>query len=374
MKKTALEKMTKRSLMELAREAKLPGRSKMTKEELIEALSKTPNRGKAKSPSIPKTKASARPSRKKNTTDPSVLRSEVGVRPILREEHRPEYYQQEVEQGRFDLGVREETRAGLAPEEETLPLGYGEDRIVLMVRDPYWLYSYWEIRESTVQENLLRHNLSDSSYEKVLRVYSGGETDYYDIDVEGLINNWYINVGRPNTDFFTEFGIRVEGQFFPLVQSNRVQTPRAAMSEVIDEKWMTLEEESQMMYALSGGFRLGRAGEGSVGLQEMMAKRWESEISSGAISSFFGSGRFREIPPRKFWYRLDAELIVYGATEPDAEVTLQGEQIHLRPDGTFTARFALPDGLQEIPVTFVSADRIDQGTITPKVHRRTENS
>jgi hypothetical protein len=139
-------------------------------------------------------------------------------------------------------------------------------------------------------------------------------------------------VGRPNTDFFTEFGIRVEGQFFPLVQSNRVQTPRAAMSEVIDEKWMTLEEESQMMYALSGGFRLGRAGEGSVGLQEMMAKRWESEISSGAISSFFGSGRFREIPPRKFWYRLDAELIVYGATEPDAEVTLQGEQIHLRTD------------------------------------------
>ena len=72
-----------------------------------------------------------------------------------------------------------------------------------------------------------------------------------------------------------------------------------------------------------------------------------------------------------FWLVVDCELIVYGATEPDARVTVQGRPISLRRDGTFTLRFALPDGKQDIPVVATSA-KIDQTrTITPIVTRRT---
>jgi len=35
---------------------------------------------------------------------------------------------------------------------------------------------------------------------------------------------------------------------------------------------------------------------------------------------------------RKFWLWVDCELIVYGATEPDAKVTVQGRPIALRHD------------------------------------------
>ena len=59
---------------------------------------------------------------------------------------------------------------------------------------------------------------------------------------------------------------------------------------------------------------------------------------------------------RKFHFELDAELIVYGATEPDAQVTLQGEPVHLRSDGTFTVRFSLPDSRQIIPAVASPAD------------------
>jgi len=190
------------------------------------------------------------------------------------------------------------------------------------------------------------------------------------VEVEGLISNWYLNMGLPNTEFFIDFGIRVQGRFIPLVRSNRVRTPRAEMSEVIDDQWMSLEEEYRTLYALSGGFRMG---EGSLGLQEMMERRLLQEISSGAISSFFGSGQFRE-RQRGFWYHLDAELIVYGATEANAKVTLQGRPVQLRPDGTFSARFALPDGEQDIPVTFVSFDEVDHATVRPRVARNTERS
>jgi hypothetical protein len=59
--------------------------------------------------------------------------------------------------------------------------------------------------------------------------------------------------------------------------------------------------------------------------------------------------------PAGFWINVNAELVIHGATEPDAVVTLGGRQIQLRPDGTFTLRFAFPDGRHTLPVTAVSA-------------------
>jgi hypothetical protein len=75
---------------------------------------------------------------------------------------------------------------------------------------------------------------------------------------------------------------------------------------------------------------------------------------------------------RGFWFWVNTELIVYGATEPDASVTFQGKPIPLRPDGTFTLRFALPDGVQVMPIRAVSADREEERTITPIVSRETK--
>ncbi len=59
--------------------------------------------------------------------------------------------------------------------------------------------------------------------------------------------------------------------------------------------------------------------------------------------------------PKAFWLNVNAELIVYGATEPDASVTLGGEPIPLHPDGTFSCHFALPDGEHALTVSAVSA-------------------
>lgn len=58
---------------------------------------------------------------------------------------------------------------------------------------------------------------------------------------------------------------------------------------------------------------------------------------------------------RGFWFNINAELIISGATEPDAQVTIAGQPIPLRPDGTFTCRFALPDGAYELVAQAVAA-------------------
>jgi hypothetical protein len=73
-----------------------------------------------------------------------------------------------------------------------------------------------------------------------------------------------------------------------------------------------------------------------------------------------------------FWFNVNAELIIYGATEADATVTIAGRTIKLRRDGSFSYRFALPDGEYELPVVAVSADKTDGRAAELKFSRSTE--
>jgi len=93
-----------------------------------------------------------------------------------------------------------------------------------------------------------------------------------------------------------------------------------------------------------------------------------SGISS--ITSPFGGGGGER--PKSFWFNVNAELIIYGATEPDAKVSLGGHQIRLRSDGTFSFRFALPDGKYDLPAVAISADGTDGRAAELKFGRSTE--
>lgn len=73
---------------------------------------------------------------------------------------------------------------------------------------------------------------------------------------------------------------------------------------------------------------------------------------------------------RKFFFEIGTELIVYGRTEPDAEVRLEGKIIPLRADGTFTLRFALPDGKIPLGFTAVSNDKVEKREISTAVERQ----
>jgi len=73
-----------------------------------------------------------------------------------------------------------------------------------------------------------------------------------------------------------------------------------------------------------------------------------------------------------FWFNVNAELIIYGATEPSATVSIGGRQIRLRPDGSFSYRFALPDGHYDLPAVATSADGTDSREAGLKFARDTE--
>ncbi len=192
-----------------------------------------------------------------------------------------------------------------------------------------------------------------------------------DIDIHGGCNNWYLDVTDPPRSFRVDIGyLANSGRFYVLARSNVVLTPRAGVSDVIDENWADIDvKKADRIYAMSGGFDPTAS---SLELRQLFEERLRRPLGSPSVTSF-GSGAFVGGKMRQFWFQLDAELIVYGATDPKARVVLQGEPVKLRSDGTFTMRFALPDSRQIIPAVASSPDGVEERTIVLAVERNTKH-
>jgi uncharacterized protein len=265
---------------------------------------------------------------------------------------------------------------------QELPGGYGKDRMILQVRDPWWLHTYWEVTLSTWESLKKRFKDIFHGAKKALRVYdvshivfTGSNAHrYFDIELGHDATNWYIDTGAPGRSWCVDYGLKLpNGEFVTIVRSNIVQSPLDGPSWVTDEEWMIPDEMFGRLYGM--GFGMGHSSPVGKAWQERMKKALFSGILSSPGLASMGSPVKKPVgKERKFWLVVDCELIVYGATEPDAAVTVQGKPIQLRPDGTFTMRYALPDGKQVIPVQATSSDEIETRTITPIVSRQTQTS
>lgn len=255
---------------------------------------------------------------------------------------------------------------------QELPSVYDQDKIILQVRDVRWLHTYWELRNQTIEG--LKRDLKDEFYraKKVLRAYDVTDiifdgfnaNSFFDISINDYASSWYIDTNGPGRSWCVDLGLMLaNGKFIMIVRSNVVQTPIDGPSWITDEEWMIPDDMFARLYGM--GFGLGKS--------SPVGGAWQQRIKQGLFSSGLSSSPVRkEISVRNFWMKLDCELIVYGATEPDAKVTVQGTPVKLRPDGTFTLRYYLPDGKQVIPVKAVSADKLETRSITPTVTRDTK--
>ncbi|MDX2039042.1 MAG: DUF4912 domain-containing protein [Isosphaeraceae bacterium] len=246
-----------------------------------------------------------------------------------------------------------------------------KDRIVVMVRDPYWLHTYWELSRTTLARAQAALGQDWHAARPILRLMdvtsedttSASERHVRDIEIHGGVNNWYIDVNTPPRSFRVDIGyLGRRGKFFVLAKSNVVTTPKAGVTDVIDENWSSVQEQFQKIYQQSSGPNGSGASHELRDLFEERLRRPMQPTTLGALPSL----------SRGFHFEIDAELIVYGATEPNAKVSLQGEHVQLRPDGTFTVRFCLPDSRQIIPATASSYDGVEERTIVLAIERNTK--
>jgi hypothetical protein len=378
MTRDQLQACTRKHLAGMAREAGILGWHDMRKEELILALQEYDRKARRKSRSrqtsadTPQPDQSPDQPRKKNAP---VAPFQTAAARNTSGNPSPE---EQVESSKFDTGSPTRDLSAKAPQD--LPSGYGKDRILVMVRDPYWLHCYWELTHHAVSraEAALGHEWHTAR--PILRLLdvssrdttSNSESVVRDIEIHGGCNNWYIDVNSPPRSFRVDIGyITRSGRFCVLARSNVVITPRAGVSDVIDENWADIDaRKADRIYAMSGGFDPTAS---SLELKQLFEERLRRPLGSPAMTSFGGSSAIPGGKPRQFSFQIDAELIVYGSTDPTSRVTLMGEPVKLRSDGTFTMRFRLPDSRQIIAAVATSPDGVEERTVVLAIERNTKH-
>jgi hypothetical protein len=250
----------------------------------------------------------------------------------------------------------------------------GQDRLVVMVRDPYWLHAYWELAPRSLDRAQSALGPHWHTTRPVLRVFtvSGDGTAILqrEIVIHGGVNHWYVDVQNPPQQFRMEIGyLAASGQFYCLARSNAVTTPPAGTSDSVDENWADIDENADRIFAMSGGYTQHGT---SLELQELLEERLRRPMGT-PMRTRYGGGASRALSASQdLSFAVDAELLVYGVCNPHAHVTLQGEPVPLKDDGSFTVRMSLPDRRQVIPVVASSADGVEQRTIILAVERNTK--
>ncbi|MBD2086434.1 DUF4912 domain-containing protein [Trichocoleus sp. ST-U3] len=248
-----------------------------------------------------------------------------------------------------------------------------------------------------------------------------------------LAREWYLPMPVSDRDYAVDIGYRcADGRWLVLARSAPVRVPPVYPSDWIEDQFITVAWEEDLrgktfLELVPPAKKMAMAGYGSVATggnpiydeifgmaQTVEAQRvagslfgsmqhvpgsmqsvsladqalssyvfpsgvgmWAVPTVSGLTMSgvgmsgagFSGSG----IPtrPRQFWLVADAELIVYGATEPDATVTIGGRPIKLNPDGTFRFQMSFQDGLIDYPIMAVASDGEQTRSIHMKFNRET---
>lgn len=316
-----------------------------------------------------------------------------------------------------------------------LPEAYGTKKLLLTARDPHWLYAHWDLTgeqqrgynaRSSDGHLILRiyENTVESQPTSVVHVHP--ESRNWFVPVEHAGTKYIAELGyhqkngkwtsisistatlTPPDALSDDTSVRfatipVDIPFEQLIQAVksavRENVPLAeailqlramghenlpAPQEISSRRWTPAQEEALARIVTVDKVR--RVWMGSLEITELIRRQLLQEVSSlgaaqfsiptspvGGISSFSSlSSPFGGMERRKgFWFNVNAELIIYGATEPDAEVTIGGRQIKLRQDGTFSYRFILPDGEYDLPAIATSADKDDSRSAQLEFSRRT---
>ena len=365
---TTLRSYTCKDLAQLAKKEGVAGWHSMRKDELVSALVRVARR-RAKKP----TKAAANGSAIKGRSNGKESRRSSSLRstqPVTRVSPAHRRARMHLTQLQSKLAARKNLTS--APDTEASRKNRS-DRLVVMVRDPYWLHAYWELSPGSIERAQSAMGQKWHAAKPVLCLFriledGTGKLDR-EIEIHGGVNNWYIDVKDPPSSYKLEIGYAAHGEFYCLARSNTVTTPIAGSSETVDSNWRDVAENVDRIFAMSGGYSPHGT---SLELQELLEERLHRRLGR-PTQTRFGSGAAGEDREGELRFALDAELVVYGATAPSAHVTVKGEPVALRPDGTFAVRLNLPDRRQVIPVVANSADGVEQKTIILGVERNTKD-
>ncbi len=137
-----------------------------------------------------------------------------------------------------------------------------KDRIVLVVRDAYWLQVTWDITRRAVERAraaMAEHWHHAQPILRLLRLDDSGttsaaETIERDIVIHGGVRNWYIDLNGTPGRFRVMIGYLSGTRFHMLAKSNIVRTPTPGTTDAVEDHWSDIARDAERIFALSGGY------------------------------------------------------------------------------------------------------------------------
>jgi hypothetical protein len=127
----------------------------------------------------------------------------------------------------------------------SIPENYNKDLVELMIRDPWFLFVYWDLTGGGAGR-------IPQEGPWVLRVFDIDADQFWDQGIDPSSRNWYLNV-EPDTAYRVEIGrIDSKGIFHCVAASRVVYTPRVGESENVEAEWDQPEELRALLQRLMG--------------------------------------------------------------------------------------------------------------------------
>jgi hypothetical protein len=298
-----------------------------------------------------------------------------------------------------------------------LPDGYGEDRLVLLPRDPHWLYAYWDLKNET--KDSARSKGGKNLSLRLFELRDGELEPMAEHWCQELTRSWYVQVPSPGQTYVAEIGYRaIDGSWLRLLGSNAVKVPPAAPSAVVSDQFVTLrpdrplprpqrrkaapaavsedtspgaatlpveaplpraevkpeaQAEPQIRHERAFEASGGQRPEAGAGSASAVPDASGSPYTARAWSASAGFAGRAPVDDKGFWLMADAELVVFGATDPGASVRVGRQTVRVRSDGTFSARMTFPDGDITVPIEATSPDGTERRDLKVRFRRHTTN-
>jgi hypothetical protein len=133
------------------------------------------------------------------------------------------------------------------------PETYGVNRIRLLVRDPEWIFTYWDVSPEALKE--LARSLGERSFalaRLTLRIVDAVSGAVSDILLPSGARWWYVRTDAARRKYRAELGVALpSGEFRRLAWSNSVVTPRVGPSPGAAESRVSYGEAEKLPIALA---------------------------------------------------------------------------------------------------------------------------
>ncbi len=315
--------------------------------------------------------------------------------------------------GSEDEPIREDQLRAIAEEvRSAFPRPLTEAELVLIDVDPRRLHAFWNLplsRIEAIQQALPPSEVSSAPM--VLRISHADGSEPFDVEVQGLQSQTYVDIWDEERSYRATLGLRLaDGSLAVLIEGGTVTLPRTgplphlASTRVVEPPAYGrmvargVQPVAARVPAVGAGSTAGgdgpeaaasqpaaaetlfepfasppvgggehepallagdAAAEPTPGNEELtVASEWVTadggarplELENALTLSSYVLGR------ESVQLEVNAELRVFGRTRPGSELKLFGRRVAVRPDGTFSITRPLPNGALVLTALLTGAD------------------